>query len=136
PAYFQDRRPRDALRAGDHPARPYHAAIDDKDVRGIRLGHEAAQVKQERVVGTGGVGLDLGQDRGDQIAVVDFRVQAVWRRSADAASDERDAALVVDRRLVLGQYEERRSGLVQPRVHAGSDFDTARQRQANVDAVV
>ena len=43
--------------------------------------------------------------------------------------------LVVDRRLVLGQHDQRRPRLVQPRVHAAGDLHAARQRQADVDAV-
>ena len=52
-----------------------------------------------------------------------------------AARDQREAARVVDRRLVLGQHDQRRAGLVEPRVHAAGDLHAARQRQPDVDAV-
>src|SRR5205085_6663568 len=78
---------------------------------------------------------DLGQDRLDQIVVMNLGVKAIRWKTADAASYQSQAGFVIDGRLVLSQDDQRRPGLVQPRIHAARDFYAARQRQANVDAV-
>ncbi len=101
----------------------------------VGLGDEAAGVEHQRVVGAGGVGLDLRQDRLDQVRVVDLRVHDVRGRATDAAGDEAQAALVVDRGLELREDDERRPRLVQSRVHARGDLGAAGQGQADVDAV-
>jgi len=51
-------------------------------VRRVRLGDESARIEHQRVVGAGDVGLDLGEDRLDQVVVVDLRV----RQSAESGA--------------------------------------------------
>jgi hypothetical protein len=104
-------------------------------VGGVGLGDEAAVVEHHGVVGAGHVRLDLGQDRRQQVVMVDLRVEAVRRRAAHARGDQRDAGRVVHRVLELGQHDERRAGLVEPRVHAGGDLDTAGEGEPDVHAV-
>ncbi len=67
--------------------------------------------------------------------MVDVRVKHVRRRPPHRAGDQPNARLVVDRRLVLGEHDERRAGLVQPRVHAARDLDPPRQREPDVNVV-
>ena len=81
------------------------------------------------------VGLDLGEDGLDQIAVVNLRVEHVGCRAADARSDEAQAGFVVHGRLVLGEDDQRRAGGVEARVHAGGELDAARQREPDVRVV-
>ena len=115
--------------------REHAAAVHDEHVRRVRLGDEAAHVEHQRVVGAGDVGLDLGEDRLEQVVVVDLRVEAVGREAPHAAGDEREPVAVVDRRLVLGEHDQRRARLVEPRIHAGGDLHAAREREADVHAV-
>ncbi len=68
--------------------------------------------------------------------MVDLRVEAVRGKPPHAARDQRQAAAVVDRRLVLGEHDQRRSRLVQPRVHPRRDLDAAREGQPYVNVVV
>jgi hypothetical protein len=53
------------------------AGDDREQVRGVGLGDEPALVEHQRVVGPGRVGLELGQDRVEQVVVVDLRVEHV-----------------------------------------------------------
>ena len=134
-ADLEDDAPRDAFRAGDVAARLDLAVGHDEHVRGVRLGDEALPVEHERVIGAGVVRLDLREDRLDEIAVVDLGVEAVRREAPHAACDEREPAAPVDRRLELREHDQRRTGLVEPRIHAGGDLDAAGEGEANVHAV-
>ncbi len=97
-------------------------------MRGVRLGDEASGVEHQRIIRPGGVGLDLGEDRVNQVAVVDLRVEHVGPRAPDRAGDERDPAEVVDRRLELGQDDQGRPARVDPRVHPRRVLDPSGER--------
>ena len=56
-------------------------------------------------------------------------------RHANAAGDEPDSLSRVHRCLVLGQHDQRRPRLIQPRVHPARHLDPARQRQPDVHAI-
>ena len=87
-AQFEDGGAGDAFGTGDGAAASRTTPrCDEEQVRGVGFGDEAARVEHQRVVGAGGVGFDLGQDRLDQVVVVDLRVEAVGRKAADAAGD-------------------------------------------------
>ena len=106
-----------------------------EQVGGVGLRDEAAPVQQDRVVGAGHVGFDLGQDRVEQVGVVDARVEHVRSGPAHARGDQPQPAGAVHRRLVLGQHDQRAAGGVQPRVHAAGDLHPAGQREAHVHPV-
>jgi len=114
-AQFEDRAARDAFRTGVLVTGQYLAAVDQEDVCRIRLGDEAAQVEHQGIISPGGVGLNLGEDRLEQVAVMDLRVKTVGRKAANAAGDQRDTRPVVHRWLELRQDDECRSGRVQAR---------------------
>ncbi len=79
---LEDRGAGDALGAGDEPARLDRAVADDEDVGRVGLGDEAAGVEHQRVVRAGVIRLDLGQDRLDQVGVVDSGIEHVGRGGA------------------------------------------------------
>jgi hypothetical protein len=105
-------------------------------VRRVRLRDKSPVVQHHRVVGARHVRLDLGQDRGEQVVVVDLGVQGVRGVAPDARRDQADPGPVVDRVLELGQHDQRRPGDVEPGIHARGELDAAGQRQADVDAGV
>ena len=106
-----------------------------EEVRGVRLGHEPALVQHDRVVGASQIRLDLGHDRGQQVVVMNLRVQGVRAGPPDAGGDQRDPARVVHRRLVLRQHDERGPGLVKPGVHPAGDLDSAGQGEPDMHVV-
>ena len=111
----QDRRSGDALRTGDRARRGQRAVDDGEKVRRVRLGDEPATVEHQRVVGPGDVRLHLGEDRVEQVVVVDLRVEDVRTRPAGARGDQPQTGRVVHRRLVFRQHDQRAAGLVEPR---------------------
>src|SRR5262245_37094112 len=98
--------------------------MHDEDVGRVRLGDEPAHIEHERIVGAGGIGLNLCQNRLNQIAVMDFRVETVGWKAANRAGDKRYSLLVVHRFLELGEYDQGRTGPVEPWVHARGDLNT------------
>ena len=82
-------------------------------MRGIRLGNQSVNVEHERVVGAGVVRLDLGQNRVEQIGVMNLRIENLRRRSAELTRDQLQAGLRVDRRLVFGEHDQCRTRLIQ-----------------------
>ena len=132
---LEHRAPGDPLGARGRRRCAQHAPGHQEDVGRVGLGDEAPVVEHQGVVGAGGVGLDLGEDRGQQVGVVDLRVEAVRRRTAHARGDQGDPGRVVHRRLVLGQHDQRRPRLVQPRVHPTGDLHPPGQREPDVDSV-
>ena len=109
--------------------------LNDEDVCRVRFRDEATLIEHQRVVRSRRVRFDFGEDRLQQIVVMNLRVQAVRRKSAEAAGAERQAGSVVNGRLVLGQNDQRRPGLVQSRVHPRSELHSACQCEADVNAV-
>ena len=101
----------------------------------IRLGHEAADVEHERIIGAGLVRFDLGQDRVQQICVMNPRIEDFWRRTPDRAGDQGQSGFRIDWRLVFREHDQGRTRLVQPGIHAGGSFHAAGQRQTNMNAV-
>ena len=71
------------------------------------------RARHEGVVRAGGVGLNLREDRRNQVVVMDFRVEAVRRGAATALVHERDSLAAVHRRFMLGEDDQRRPGLIQ-----------------------
>ena len=90
-AELEHRCARDALGAGHGARRAHPPAIDDEHVRRVGLRDEAAHVEHQRIVGAGDVGLDLRQDRLDQVVVMDLGVEAIGRKAPHAGGDQRDA---------------------------------------------
>ena len=86
-ADFQDDGAGDAFGAGDSVRREDVAAVDDEDMRGIGFRDEAASVEHEGVVGVRDIRLDFGEDRLNQIVVVNFGIEAVRWKTANATGD-------------------------------------------------
>ncbi len=106
-------------------------------MRSARLGQHAGRVEQHGVIDTGRVGLELGQDARELVAVVDVLVEHVGEGPTLPGRDQADAVGVVeDRRLVFGQVEERATRLVDPRVEAARVFQAAGHGQPHVQRVV
>ena len=132
---FEHRRAGDPLRAGERRRRAQPPAGDQEKVGGVGLGDESAMVEHHRVVGARGVRLDLGQDRRQQVVVVDLRIQAVRRWPPHAGGDQGDPGQVVDGRLVFGEHDQSRPGPVQPRIHPAGDLLAPGEREPDVHVV-
>jgi hypothetical protein len=93
----------DSLRARGGRRSSQHAIGDQEDVGRLRLRDEAAVIEHQRVIRPRGGGLDPGENRRQQVVVMNLGIQAVGqRRPPHARGDQRDARGVVDRRLVVG----------------------------------
>lgn len=92
--------------------------IDEKDVRRVGFGDEASRIEHQGIIGPGVIGFQFREDRLNQIIVVNLRVEAVRRKSTDAAGDEFQSCFVVDRRLVFGEHDQRWADRVESWVHA------------------
>ncbi len=128
-------RPGDAVRARLDPPSGDNPVLHHEDVGGIGLGDEAVSVQHESVVDAPSVGLDLGENRIEKVVVMDPSVEDIRRRAPIAAGRQSDPALVIHGRFELGEDDERRTRLVEPRVHAGCDLLAAGQGQTDVDAI-
>ena len=67
--------------ASDGPGRQHIALGDEENVGRVRLGDEA-RASSMRASSAGGVGLNLREDRRNQVIVMNFRVEAVRRGAA------------------------------------------------------
>ena len=79
----------------------HRPVVHNTDVCTVRFGDEALLVQHQRRVGSGVIGLDLGQDGLHEVCIMDFRVEAVRRKAAHRAGHQFDPEFIVHRRLVL-----------------------------------
>jgi hypothetical protein len=83
----------------------------------IRFRDESARVEHERVIRAGLVRFDFGQDRVQQIGVMNPRIENFRRRTANLGRDQSQTCARVDRRLVFGEDDQGGARLVQARIH-------------------
>src|SRR5205807_10560695 len=62
-------------------------------------------------------------------------IQHIRRRPADLARDQTQSRFRVNWRLVFGEHDQCWPALVESRVHARSDLDTASEREPNMRAI-
>ena len=92
-------------------------------------------IEHERIIRAGLVRFDLGQDRVQQISVMNSRIENFRRRPADAASDQGQPGPRIDRWLMFREDDQRRTRLIQTRIHPGRDLHAASQRETDMNAV-
>ena len=89
----------------------------------IGLGEVAPGIEYERVIGTGRIRLELGEDRSELVAAVDVLVEHIREWPPDCRGVENETGLVVNRLFVFGEDEERAALGVDSRVEPGRVFD-------------
>ena len=62
-------------------------------------------------------------------------IENVGRWPSKLARDQRQAALCINGRLMFREHDQRRTILIKSRVHAGGDFHSTGEGEANVHAV-
>ena len=136
-AEFQDHRSRDALRTGPRGRGHNPAFPHCEQMGGTRLGQHARGVEQHSIINTGSVRLEFRKDARELVAAVDVLIEHVGEGPPLPGRDQPDPVLVVeDRRLVLGEDEERAARLVDPRIEAACVFKPPRDGQPHVHPVM
>ena len=67
--------------------------------------------------------------------MMNTRIEYIRRRAVDLARDQTQTRFRINGWLVFGEHDQCRPALVESRVHAGSNLNSACQREPNVHTV-
>ena len=93
-------------------------------MRRVRFGNEPAGVEHERIVGAGLIGFNFGENRVEQIGVVNTGIENVRWRPAELACDQCQPTSRINRRLEFCEHDQGWPALIQARIHPGSNFQS------------
>ena len=67
--------------------------------------------------------------------MMNSRVENLRRWPANLARDQSQPGFRVNRSFMLGEHNQRRTALIQARIHARRDLHAAGERKTNMDAI-